>query len=236
VKKIAVDTYEDMSQLMASILLGEMVKDKRSNISITGGSTPIRTFEIMIEKYKTMKEVFSDTYFYNFDNAEIGEDKKSTTNTLLNNQFYGPAGVDSKNIKLLTMNNYDQYDQMIKEDGGLDIMMIGLGLNGHFCGNEPYSTDFSKGTHRVKIDKKYPWYSVWEDICPDGNIPEYYVTMGFKSLLKVKHLVLIVNGRAKAEVVKKMLSLDITNEFPSTALLLHPNLTIILDKEAASKL
>lgn len=233
-KKIIVKSYEDMSELMVSILLGEMVKDKRTNISITGGSTPIRVFEILSEKFKLMKDVLNDTYFYNFDDAEI--EGVSTTNTLLKKQFYDTAEVNSDNIVSLTVHNYLHYDEEIKKHGGLDLMMIGLGMDGHFCGNMPYAADFSKETYAINIEKKYPWYSNWEEMCKNCTIPEYFVTMGFKSLLKTKHLVMIVNGKKKAEAVKRMLTEDINNSFPSTILRMHPNFTLILDEEAASAL
>ncbi|MDF9824833.1 6-phosphogluconolactonase/glucosamine-6-phosphate isomerase/deaminase [Breznakia sp. PF5-3] len=234
--KIIVDTYEELSEMTASILLTEMTKDKRSNLSITAGASPKGVYEKLAVWYKKYKNEFQNTYFYNFDEIEDGSGKPGVTISALYEQFYKPAGVEEKNIKKLSYANYDTYDQEIKDDGGIDVMMIGLGGDGHFCGNMPVGTDFTQETYKMYVKKEYPWYGLFEEMFPNGNIPEYFVTMGLKSLMKVKHLVLIVNGASKAEAVKKLFTLEPTNEFPATALLQHPNFTIILDKEAASLL
>ncbi|MDL2276659.1 6-phosphogluconolactonase, partial [Breznakia sp. OttesenSCG-928-G09] len=225
--KIIVDTYEELSEMTASILLTEMTKDKRSNLSITAGASPKGVYEKLAVWYKKYKNEFQNTYFYNFDEIEDGSGKPGVTISALYEQFYKPAGVEEKNIKKLSYANYDTYDQEIKDDGGIDVMMIGLGGDGHFCGNMPVGTDFTQETYKMYVKKEYPWYGLFEEMFPNGNIPEYFVTMGLKSLMKVKHLVLIVNGASKAEAVKKLFTLEPTNEFPATALLQHPNFTII---------
>lgn len=227
-KKIIVDTYEELSELTAGILLAEMLKDKRTNLAITAGNSPKGVYEILTKRYRESADSFQNTYFYNFDELPA-KDNEGITITALREQFFDPAGVPEKNICKLTMENYAQYDQMIQEDGGLDAMLIGLGGDGHFCGNMPFSTDFSKETHEVQVKPEYPWYEA-------AGSPASFVTMGFKSLLKVKHLVLIVNGKSKAEILKKVLESDVTNEMPATVLQLHPNFTLIADKEAASLL
>jgi len=231
-KKIIVDSYKEMSELAASILLSEMTKDKRTNISITAGATPKGVYKILTKWYLKYPESFIDTYFYSFDEVEVGS-LPGATITDLNESFYKPAKIPRKRINSLTYANYQEYDQLIKEDGGLDIMMLGLGQDGHFCGNMPYGTDLRQFTYKLPIKEEYPWYRALQELFPGQDLPEYFVTMGMRSLMKVKHLILIVNGKAKAEAVKKMLTLDVTNEFPATALLQHPNLTIILDQEAA---
>lgn len=231
--KIICETYEEMSEMTASILLAEMTKDKRSNLSITAGASPEGVYKILSKWYAKYKDNFKDVYFYNFDEIEDGSGKPGVTISALNDQFYTVAGVPDKNIRKLTYANHASYDAMIKEDGGLDVMMLGLGADGHFCGNMPVSTNFSQETYKTYIKKEYPWYPLFESMFPDGNIPEYFVTMGLRSLMKVKHLVLIVNGKNKAEVVKKLFDLEMSEDFPATGLLQHPNLTIIMDKEAA---
>lgn len=235
-KKIVVESYEELSELTASILLAEMSKDKRSNLAITAGSSPKGVYEILSKWYKKYPKRFSDTYFYNFDEIEDGSGKPGVTISALREQFYQPANVPETNIQTLTYENFADYDQRIKEAGGLDLMLIGLGGDGHFCGNMPIAADLSQYTYQIPVKKEFPWYPLFEEMFPNGNIPEYFVTMGLRSLLKVKHLVLIVNGASKAEAVKQLFEREVSNDFPATALLEHPNLTIILDKEAASLL
>lgn len=236
-KKIIVDTYEELSELAAAILLAEMVKDKRTNLSITAGASPKGVYEILAKWYRNYQEKFADTYFYNFDEIEgDGAPLPGITVSALQEQFYQPGKVPAEFIKTLTYANYQEYDQMIREDGGLDVMLLGLGGDGHFCGNMPIATDFNQFTYQIPIKKEFPWYPSFVEMLSNGGIPKHFVTMGMKSLLRVKHLVLIVNGQSKAEAVKKLFTSPISTAFPATALLQHPNITIILDKEAASLL
>lgn len=235
-KLITTDTYEEMSEMMTAILLAEMTQDKRTNLSITAGSSPKGVYELLAKWYKKYAGKFGDTYFYNFDEIVYDKVPEGITISALQEQFLTPAGVPEKNIRRLTLENYAQYDEMIREDGGLDVMMIGLGGDGHFCGNMPVSTDFSKETHKVYFKEEYPWYKDVGALFGGSDIPEFFVTMGFKSLLKVKHLVLIVNGKSKAEILKKALSGEVTPLIPGSVLKLHPNFTVIADKEAASLL
>lgn len=235
-KTIITDTYAEMSEMAASILLAEMTKDKRTNLSITAGASPKGVYEILAKWYTKYGEKFQNTYFYNFDEIMSESNPQGITITALREQFYTPAGVPEDKIRKLTLDNHEQYDALIKEDGGLDVMLIGLGGDGHFCGNMPVSTDFSQETYKTYLKPEYPWYDELHSMFGDTKIPEYFVTMGFMSLLKVKHLVLIVNGKKKAEIFKKMLESEITNELPASALKLHPNFTVIADKEAAALL
>ena len=111
-------------------------------------------------------------------------------------------------------------------------MVIGLGWDGHFCSNCPRCTPMDSYTYKILRDDQV---AVNETYRPRDNIP-YVYTMGPKSLMRVKHLVMIVNGKEKAEILKQVLDSPITDELPSTILKLHPNFTIIADKDAASLL
>lgn len=233
-KNIIVDSYEEMSDLAAAIVKAEMCKDKRNNISITAGASPRGMYVELVKWYRKYKSYAGNTFFYNFDELEPLSGGDGITYQELNKEFYTPAGVEKDQIRRLTYANYKEYDEMIASEGGLDLMVIGLGADGHFCGNLPYATDFLKETYVLEIKKEYPWYEFVAGLLPEGELPSYHVTMGLQSLLKVRHLVLIANGKQKAEAVKTLFESEITTDFPASGLKLHPNLTILLDKDAAS--
>jgi len=235
-KKIVFDSYEEVCESVASIILSELSKDRRKNLALTGGSSPRDIYRILTDKFKKYPDLISNAYFYSLDEIEPGNGKPPITFTTLNKDLYHPARIPNDQIKYLTYRNYQQYDSMILEDGGLDFMLLGLGSDGHFCMNMPSSTQFSKETYRVTVKKEYSWYEEAQSLFENSNQENHLVTMGLASILKVKHVVLIVCGAVKADAVKKMLTLPLTTDFPATGLLLHPNLTIVLDKEAASKL
>lgn len=232
-KKIIVKSYSELSELTASIVLSEISNDRRSNVALTAGSSPKGTYEILAKWAKAYPEMWANTSFFNFDEIENNSHTEYATLGALQSQFFQPAGIKDEQIFHL---NYDQYDEIIANQGGLDLMVIGLGGDGHFCGNMPIATSFDEYTYKIPIKPEYPWYGTFEGMMPKEEIPPYFVTMGFKSLLRVKHLVLIINGVSKAKAVKELFSREISNEFPATTLRQHPNLTIILDEEAASEI
>lgn len=235
-KIIIENNYEKLSETTAQILLGCMYQDKRVNVAITSGDSPKGAYSIVTPVLKEHKERFSNVHYYNFDNVEMKGFKDGMTLGHLQEQFFGPGDVALENIHGLKTENYAGFDERIMNAGGLDLMLIGMGSDGHFCGNLPYSTQFDRMTYSQKIDPQYPWYEWITAGFVDQEIPDDMVTMGAAALMKVKRVVMIVNGERKAAAVKQFMEAPMDNKFPSTILRLHPNFTIIMDKEAAAQI
>lgn len=229
-KIIVEKTFDAMSETAKNILLGYMSQDRRVNLSITAGSTPTGVYKKMIEVVKESPN-YGNVHYYNFDEIPVSGQKEGITMTDLRKLYLNPANIDEKNIHPLTVENYAEQDASLAAVGGLDAMLIGLGSDGHFCGNMPTTTQFNQQTYKVHVTGDEPWFEP-EHMEKNMN----FVTMGLLSVMKVKHLILIVNGMKKADIVKKVLQGPITEEYPASFLQLHPNLTVILDKEAASEL
>lgn len=228
--KILVEkNYEAMSELTKNILLGYMSNDRRVNLSITGGKTPVLVYDKLAEIVKDSPD-YSNVHYYNFDEIPVSGQAEGITISDLRRLYLTPANIKEENIHPLTVENYAQQDRVLSEVGELDAMLIGLGGDGHFCGNMPNTVDFTNLTYKVSITGTESWFE------PEmGDIKEF-VTMGPVSVMRVKHLILIVNGSAKAAMVNQALTGPITEEVPASILQLHPNLTVILDEEAASEL
>ncbi|MBL1228324.1 glucosamine-6-phosphate deaminase [Enterococcus sp. BWB1-3] len=229
--KIIVESdFNSMSETAKNILLGHMAKTGRVNLSITGGNTPVKVYKKMVKVVKGSSN-YDNVHYYNFDEIPVEGQKEGITMSDLRRLYLTPAGIDEKNIHPLTLENYETQDRSIEEAGGLDAMLIGLGKDGHFCGNMPGTTTFNTLTHKVTVTGEESWF-----------VPEMmekgleFVTMGPVSVMRVKHLVLIVNGAEKAEMVSRVLTGPIGEDRPASILQLHPNLTVILDKEAAGAL
>lgn len=233
-KIIITESYEALGNLAASILLGKMTEDKRVNISITAGNTPQSTYTALIPRVKN-NAAYQNVHYYNFDEiVEVGEEK-GMTEAALQKLFFQPANISSEQIHLLNLSNYQEQDQRIANAGGLDAMLIGIGEDGHFCANMPQSTEFNRHTHEVLIKPEYSWYE-WAKADSGEKLPASFVTMGAASIMKVKQLILIANGSHKAGIIKRALSGPIDRDIPASILQLHPNLTVILDQEAAADL
>lgn len=222
--------FEAMSETTKNILLGHMSQDKRVNLSITAGNTPVGVYKRMIEVVKDSPD-YANVHYYNFDEIPVANQAEGITMTDLRKLYLTPANINEANIHPLTVENYTEQDQRLLMAGGLDAMLIGLGGDGHFCGNMPTTTSFENLTYKIKVTGEESWFV--PDMLEAGL---EFVTMGPVSVMRVKHLILIVNGEKKAKMVKKVLQGPVTEEIPASVLQLHPNLTVILDEAAASEL
>ncbi|MDT2661692.1 glucosamine-6-phosphate deaminase [Enterococcus hulanensis] len=234
-KVIIKDSFEEMSKTATEIFLGTLQQDKRVNISTTAGATPELMYKMIIDQLDDSK--YDNVHYYTFDgSSEMGDNKRTIDH--LNDALFDHINIDESNIHELRPDNIDEIQEILTNSGDLDLMVIGMGEDGHFCGNMPYATDFLKPIYTFSADKSMPWYDtiLWMVNNEEENIPKKMVTMGAPTLMKAKHLVLIVNGEKKAEAVKKFMNSEVTIEFPASVLKLHPNFTVILDKDAANLL
>lgn len=210
----------------------------RTNIAITAGSTPKGVYDVMIPLVKD-KDYFDNVHYYNFDEIPFkGEDGYGVTMTNLNKLYFDPANINREKIHVLDWTNYETQDERIGEDGGLDFVLLGVGADGHFCGNLPGTTKFGDLTSRVDEDATPDMVDVL--LSEVGGVeekrPDFYVTMGPKSIMQIKKLVMIANGKAKAGIVKKLVEGVVTEDVPATLLTTHPDFTLIVDAEAAALL
>lgn len=235
-KLIIADTLDEMSKIAAHHLLGYMYQPKRVNLSITGGTTPKHMYEILVPMVRG-KEYFSNVHYYNFDEIPYrAEDREGVTISELRSAFFTPAGIAEENIHILDQHNYSKQDERIASDGGLDMVLLGVGADGHFCGNLPGTTRF--GDRTVKVDcKDWPKEKLLDEFSGEvAHIPDYYITMGPRSIMAASNLVMIAAGTKKAGIVKQLIEGIVNEEIPATLLTLHPRFTLIIDKDAASQL
>lgn len=231
-------SLQEMNEVGAQYLLGAMHTQHRTNIAITAGSTPKGVYDVMIPLVKD-KDYFDNVHYYNFDEIPFkDEDGYGVTMTNLNKLYFDPANISREKIHVLDWTNYETQDERIAEDGGLDFVLLGVGADGHFCGNLPGTTKFGDLTSRVDEDATPDMVDVL--LSEVGGVeekrPDFYVTMGPKSIMQIKKLVMIANGKAKAGIVKKLVEGLVTEDVPATLLTTHPDFTLIVDAEAAALL
>ncbi|MBC1418636.1 glucosamine-6-phosphate deaminase [Listeria fleischmannii] len=237
-KLIVEQDYAAMSRVAANVLLGKMYQQNRVNLAITAGNTPIKMYEYLVQEVKN-KPYLDHVHYYNFDEIPYaGEEGFGVTMTHLNQLFFHPAAISEKQIHVLDEKNYTEQDARILADGGLDLILLGIGEDGHFCGNLPGTTEFMDMTTRVSADALPGMREVLiQEVGGDSSkCPDFYVTMGPKSVMAAKSIVLIANGRKKAAIIKKAFFGPVDSHVPASILQLHPQLTVILDAEAASEL
>lgn len=234
-KLLITKDYETLSQLTADLILLKWSENHRVNLALTAGASPKRAYEILAERLQTVHFDQSFAHFYNFDEITLKDQEDGLTMQALMQELFQPLGIEAENIEVLNAENYQDYDYQIAEDGGLDLVLMGIGEDGHFCGNLPEFTSFDYGVYRVPINPDDELYQLLDQATSHTPGTEM-VTFGPQTVLAAKELVLIANGKKKAAIIKQALEGTITEDVPASVLRLHPNLTVILDQEAASEL
>ena len=236
-KLIMTDNYEQLSKMAALYLMRILAQgfDGRLNVFITGGATPVGAYHYASKLLQGRH--LPNVHYYNFDEIPL-KNREGATLASLRELFFEPCGIAQEQIEVFDADNYQTYDQKLQDDGGLDFIMMGLGADGHFCGNIAGSfDDFAVGCHTVDSYLNEWLAGLMEEACNGKeNIPDWFVTFGPKTVMSAKELLLIVSGQKKAEILQKALEGPITPAVPASILRLHPKLTVIADREAASGL
>lgn len=195
--------YDELSELTTNLLLSYMLQPKRVNISITGGTSPKGVYEKLSVKVKD-KKYFDNVKYYNFDEIPIVGEDMGVTIKDLNRLYFDKANIDKNNICILDEKNYNDYEKFIFKQGGLDAVLLGIGKDGHFCGNLPNYSTFSDVTRKVIINKGTPLYERIKFLVggDESKVPDGYITMGTKTIMNVKNIILIVKGKEKADIIK----------------------------------
>ncbi|WP_035293402.1 glucosamine-6-phosphate deaminase [Clostridium sp. KNHs214] len=238
---IIVENYEEMSKKAAIMMASHVILKPNSILGLATGSTPIGMYNELINMYKNGEVDFSSVKTFNLDEY-YGLEKKNeqSYHYYMNKNLFNHINVGEENINIpngMTENierECFEYDKRIEEAGGIDIQVLGIGGNGHIGFNEPNDT-FEAETHLVKLDEKTikdnsRFFNSMDEV------PTTAVSMGIKTIMMSKKVILLANGKGKAAAIRKTIEGKITPEVPASILQLHKDVTFIIDKEAASEL
>ena len=232
-RKIICDTYEEASLAAAKIVASQITLKPESVLGFPTGSTPVG----MYDNLSKMDLDFSKVTTFNLDEY-LGLPKENDQSYwyFMNKNLYSRVNLKPENTNIPDGMADDiekmcaAYDEKIASLGGLDLMVLGIGPNGHIGFNEPDSY-LEAPTHVVTltketIDANSRFFENREDV------PKKAVTMGVGSIMKAKKILIIITGAAKKEVAKGLLDGKVTTENPATMLHMHPDVTVVFDKEA----
>lgn len=238
---IHVNDYDEMSKKAASMVASQMILKHDTILGLATGDTPIGMYKELIRLYNDKEIDFSDVKSFNLDEYYgLSDDNTESYHYYMMNNLFKHVNMKRENINILsgTTNDIERecsnYDDKIKAAGGIDIQILGIGVNGHIGFNEP-SVNFEAGTHLVKLDKK-TIESNSRFFKSMDEVPKSALSMGIKTIMQSKVIVLLANGEAKAEAIYKTVKGKISPEVPASILQLHNNVNIIVDKDAAKLL
>ena len=202
------------------------------------GSTPIPLYKELIRQYKAGNVSFKNVKSFNLDEY-VGLDGKhdQSYRYFMNHQLFNHIDIDIENTHVpsgIDTKNPGRYDEEIRAAGGIDLQLLGIGVDGHIGFNEP-GTKFDSITHVVKLEQNTREVNsrFFKSI---DEVPKQAVTMGIKSIMHARSIILMAIGENKADVVEKMINGPIDTQVAASILQLHPDVTVYLDPAAASKL
>ena len=238
---IVTQDYDHMSTQAAEIIAQEIIKKPSVVLGFATGSTPLGIYKELVRKYKDERLSFAGLTAFNLDEYHpITKEDPQSYYYFMQEHLFGHVNVDPARVHIPDGACADPaaecaaYDAKITAVGGIDLQLIGIGQNGHIGFNEPGEI-FSDGTNFTSltdstIQANRRFFSAEEEV------PRHAITMGTRTIMLARKLLLIANGEKKAGIIRQVLMGDITPRVPASALRLHHNVTVILDKAAAAEL
>ena len=240
-KLISTSNYEKLSQQAAEEIISRIKKNPSLNLGLATGSTPTGLYKELIKDHKENNTSYKEINTFNLDEY-IGipkKDRNSYHYFMCENLFeHIDIPLEQTHIPDGTAKDLDEecrrYEQFIYEHGRIDLQILGIGQNGHIGFNEP-GTPFDSRTHIIDLaESTRKANSRFFDSLED--VPKQAITMGIASIMNSKEIFLLVSGASKAEALARLMTGDVSEQFPASALKRHDNVTIFADKDAAALL
>lgn len=235
-KFIKTGSYEKLSRQAANIISAQVIIKPDSVLGLATGSSPLGTYKQLIEWYKKGDIDFSNVISVNLDEY-VGLDGNDLQSYryFMNTNFFDHINIKKENTFVPngkasdTVAECDSYDKRIKNFGGIDLQLLGIGLDGHIGFNEPDDV-FVKNTHVVSLHESTIKANArfFEN---EEQVPKSAITMGMVSIMQAKKILLIANGKNKEDIVNKAFFGPITPKIPASILQLHPDITVIFSED-----
>ncbi|MCM3118084.1 glucosamine-6-phosphate deaminase [Neobacillus sp. MER 74] len=225
----------------ASILLKEIREKLNPKLGLATGSSPVGIYRQLAELYRRNHFSFKHVSSFNLDEyVGLSEDHPQSYAAFMREHLFQHLDIEPRNIHIpngiaeSAEEECIRYEKLLQEAGPLDIQLLGIGLNGHIGFNEP-GKNLSSETHLVTLTEETRranarWFLL------DGQTPRQAITMGVGPIMKAKKVLLIAQGEEKSSIIQEAFLGPITTHCPASLLQLHPNLLVLLDEAAASRL
>lgn len=235
-----VKDYESMSQEAAKIVMDQVKKKPDLIVCFPTGSTPIRMYEILVEENAKGNVDFSNVQVRSVDDyVGLPPEHNQSYAYFLDQLFFSKCNFNPNNIRLIHSCAPDmkeecrRYARMLEEEGGIDLIIDGIGENGHIGFNEPAD----KLMDRYHVEKVSEWTRkvnarFFESL---DEVPKFAVTVGVLDLLEAGMFLILSNGTKKSEAWRRLFHDEyISADFPASLLKLGRNVHCILDEASAS--
>ena len=240
-KLIKVKDYEDLSKQAAAYFIKKIQSSPDMTIGLATGSTPEGMYRYLIKDYEENHTTYRNITTFNLDEY-IGLDgsNKNSYRYFMNNHLFNYIDIEKSSIHLPCGISKESsaecatYEQLIKEHGGIDLQLLGIGGNGHIGFNEPGSS-FQSRTRIVELTDETRkdnarFFNNLEEV------PTAAITMGLGTIMECKEIVLLASGEGKREAMRLLLDGRVSEDFPASLLHNHSNVIVIADEAALAGL
>ncbi|MBM7586225.1 glucosamine-6-phosphate deaminase [Bacillus pakistanensis] len=240
-KLIQAKNYEEMSEKAAAFMIQQVQSKRNSVLGLATGGTVIGTYDRIVEDFKQSNTSYSEVHTFNLDEyVGMQPSDSNSYHSYMDKQLFRHINLPEDHSYLPDgmadnlQEECQRYEQLIKDSGGIDLQLLGIGQNGHIGFNEP-GASFDSVTHIVNLTESTRKANAryFESI---EEVPTQAITMGIATIMKSKKILLLVSGESKAEAISRLINEQIHNDNPSSVLKNHADVTIIADEEALSLL
>ena len=240
-KIIKADDYYDMSRKTANIISAQVIMKPNAVLGLATGGTPVGTYKQLVEWYRKGDIDFAEVTTVNLDEYRgLPKEHEQSYWHFMHTNFFDHVNIKAEHIHMPDGSDMDaekackEYDDIIQDIGGIDLQFLGIGTDGHIGFNEPGAA-FELGTHCANltdstIEANRRFFKSREEV------PRQAYTMGIKTIMQARKVLMAANGKNKAGIIKKALSGPVTPEVPASILQMHPCFILVADKEALSEI
>lgn len=234
-------SYEELSRKAALAVANVLNTKPNAVLGMATGSTPLGLYQELVRMHEEESLDFSQVTTFNLDEyVGLPVTHDQSYHYFMHENFFKKVNIPNSNIHIPsgTTSNYQAfcqwYEQRIKECGGIDVQILGIGSDGHIAFNEPTSSLASRTRLKTLAQQTINDNARFFDKAED--VPIYGITMGVGTILEARKLVLVANGENKADAIAKAIEGPVTSMITASALQLHPDVDIFIDEAAASRL
>ncbi|MCL2818354.1 MAG: glucosamine-6-phosphate deaminase [Actinomycetia bacterium] len=238
---IPAQTKEEMARFAADIFADQISSKPDSVLGLATGETPRELYKELIAKHEAGELDFSNISTFNLDEyVGLNADHDQSYNYYMHDALFDHVNLRDEHCHVPDGTATDletecrDYDERIKQYGGIDLQLLGIGVNGHIAFNEP-DEEFPKGTHAVDLTPSTIEVNSQYFATPE-EMPTSALTMGIGSIFNADRIVLIASGPTKTEILHDAFFGPITPKVPASILQIHPDVTLIADEEALAKI
>jgi glucosamine-6-phosphate deaminase len=233
---------EEVGREGARVVANAVRRTPALRLGLATGSTTLGMYQELIRLHREEKLDFSRVVTFNLDEyLGLPPNHPQSFHYFMQQSFFARVNIAPANIHIpdgSIKGNYQEYcasyEEAIRNAGGIDLQILGIGRNGHIGFNEPTSSLGSRT--RLKVLSKETIEDNRKFFAADEEIPQCAITMGIGTILEAKRILLLANGAAKAAAIAKAIEGPLSAAVTASALQLHGEVTFIVDREAAAQL